>query len=79
MSEVRDHVLGLIAEVLCMDAGEIDDGVLLSEYGINSIDMIDVVVKVEEKYKIRLDPDKMRNLTARRLIDNVESVVPAGH
>jgi acyl carrier protein len=79
MSEVRDHVLGLIAEVLCMDAGEIDEGALLSDYGLNSIDMIDVVVKIEEKYKIRLDPNKMRGLTGRRLIDNVEALVPAGH
>jgi acyl carrier protein len=73
--EVRTYVRELIARVLGVAPDAIDDGELLAVLGVNSVDLIDVVVKLESKYEARFDPEKMKNLTCRSLSDNVMASV----
>ena len=69
--EVRGYVRELISKVLGLPPAEIDAAELLSNYGVNSIDLIDVAVKLEAKYSIQFNPDTMKDLTCRTLSENV--------
>lgn len=72
-TEVRDHVKSLISKILAIPPSEIKDDRILSEYGLNSIDMIDVVVALQAKYQVQFDPDSMKDVTCRLLSANVLS------
>jgi len=78
MDHIGSHVRGLVAAILCMEEGAIDDGEPLSNYGMTSVDLIDLVVKLEERFKVSFDPSTMTNLTCRLLADNIAALVPAG-
>ncbi len=75
--EVRTYVKELIAGVLGLAPNTIGDGELLADRGVNSIDLIDIVVKLESRYQVRFDPEKMKDLTCRSLSDNV--IASAGY
>jgi acyl carrier protein len=70
--EVRADVRKIISAVLCMDESEIEDGELLSTYGLTSIDLLDILVKVEQKFQVGFDPERMHELSCRRLTENIE-------
>lgn len=70
-AEVSAYVKNLVAGVLGMAPAEIDDTELLSSYGINSVDLIDIVVKLESEYGAQFQPEAMRDLTCRSLAENV--------
>jgi acyl carrier protein len=72
-TEVHGYVRELIAKVLSVPPSKIDEAELLSNYGVNSVDLIDVVVGLESKYGIRFDPKAMKNLTCRSLSENVRA------
>lgn len=76
-AEVRRYVRQLVADVLGIAPGEIDEAELLASYGINSVDLIDIVVKLESRYRAQFQPEAMRDLTCRSLADNVLASVGA--
>jgi acyl carrier protein len=69
--EVRRHVRQVIAEILSIQPTEVDETELLSSYGVTSVELIDVAVKLEAKYDIQLDPAAMKDLTCFSLSENV--------
>jgi acyl carrier protein len=73
--DVRSGVRSLVSEILCMEVGEIDDRQLLSECGMTSLDLIDVVVKLEKRFSIQFDPATMSNLSVNVLVKNIESLL----
>lgn len=66
-AEVRARVKALISDALGMAPAEIDDEEFLSSYGINSVELIDVIVKLESEYGVRFQPEAMKDLTCRSL------------
>jgi aryl carrier-like protein len=55
--EVRASIKSIIAHVLKVEAHDIDDGVNLQEYGIDSILMMQMMMLIREKYgEIDIDP-----------------------
>ena len=79
MGDVCGQVKHIVSQVLCMDPSEIDETELLLSLGMNSVDLIDVVVKLEEQFQVRFDPNTMKDLTCRSLADNVEALKIAEH
>lgn len=69
--DVRDDVRSLLCETLCFQDTELDDQVLLSDYGLTSIDLLDVVAHLESRYAIKFKPESMARLTAESLVQNV--------
>jgi acyl carrier protein len=69
--EIRHHVRQVIAELLSIQPVELDETELLSNYGVTSVELIDVAVKLEAKYDIQLDPAAMKDLTCCSLSENV--------
>lgn len=70
-AEVCRYIKQLVADVLGVAPAQIDETELLSTYGVNSVDLIDIVVKLESRYRAQFQPEAMRDLTCRSLADNV--------
>lgn len=52
---------------------------LIEELGLNSMDMVSVVMRVEQKLRIRLAYEELSKLkTVGELLDLVQSKVPSG-
>ena len=75
--EISAHVKEIIAGMLCMEVDEIDEAKLLSDYGLNSVDFIDIVVKLEARYKVEFDPAAMNSLSCQSLTQNIETSLAA--
>jgi acyl carrier protein len=73
--EIGNQVREIIADMLSMKAGDIDETKLLTDYGLNSVDFIDIVVKLESMYKVEFDPATMGGLSCRSLAQNIEAGV----
>jgi acyl carrier protein len=70
-AEVHRYVRELISRVACIPSSDIDEAEFLSSYGVNSVDLIDVIVKLESRYGAQFDPETMKGLTCRSLSENV--------
>jgi acyl carrier protein len=75
--EISMHVKEIVAELLCMKVEEIDEEKLLTDYGLNSVDFIDIVVKLEARYQVEFDPATMKNLNCQSLAHNIETGLAA--
>lgn len=76
-NEMNAYVKEIIAQILSIDETEIDEAQPLLNYGLNSIDLIDIIVKLEAKFKVRFDPETMKNLTVLSLVNNIETAIAA--
>lgn len=68
LAHVEQTVRGIAAKILKTDAREIDMGVDISEYGMDSINIMFVVSEVREKFGLQLEPrDIVYNRTLAEL------------
>lgn len=56
---IRDELIELVAENLDINKEDIDFDKDISEYDIDSIDMLDFVMAVEDKYDIEFSDDEL--------------------
>lgn len=70
-SEVRDHVRELLANILSVTPDKIDEMEFLSHYGVTSVELIDIVVKLEARFHISFAPITMKGLTCHSLSENI--------
>ncbi|MFC5473505.1 acyl carrier protein [Paraherbaspirillum soli] len=77
-NEVLHAVKEIVADILMMKTDEIGDTALLADVGLSSVELIDVVVKLQMRYQIEFDPATMSNLSCSTLADNVERAMLAG-
>ncbi len=76
-NEMNSYVKEIIAQILSIDHTEIDEAQPLLNYGLNSIDLIDIIVKLEARFQVRFDPETMKNLTVLSLVNNIETAIAA--
>lgn len=76
--KIHGRVKDAVSKLIAVPAAEIDDGQLLSEYGMNSIDLIDLVAALEAEFGVEFDPDEMRDVTCRTLSANVLASLRVG-
>ena len=65
MSETARKVTSIIAEKLHIDAATINPQSTLQDLGADSLDMVDIVMKVEEEFGIEIndeDAEKLHNV-----------------
>lgn len=74
---VRNDVRNVIAAVLQLPAHELADDALLADYGLTSIDLIDIVSTLETRYAIQFAPETMTALSCRSLGDSVLAALAA--
>lgn len=62
IDEIKSELKNIFAERLDMDLSEIeasdDDPLFGDEWGIDSVDVIDIVLGVEEKFKVKIKQDE---------------------
>lgn len=72
-SQVQQEVRALFAQMLGLPPEHIDETEPLSDYGINSVDMIDAAVKLEARFGIQFDPQTLRDLSCRGFADSIRA------
>ncbi|WP_236785256.1 acyl carrier protein [Anaerococcus ihuae] len=56
---IRDELIELVKENLDINVDEIDFEKEISEYDIDSIDMLDFIMAIEDKYDIEFSDDEL--------------------
>ncbi|EEB36957.1 acyl carrier protein [Anaerococcus hydrogenalis] len=56
---IRDELLELVRENLDIDVDEVDFDKAISDYDIDSIDMLDFIMAIEDKYDIEFSDDEL--------------------
>jgi len=77
-ADVRAHVRARVAALLGVAEPDLDEERLLVEYGLNSVDLIDLVAGLEARYAIRFDPETLQAITCRSLADSAAAALAAG-
>ncbi len=65
IKETADKIISLIAEKLHIDAATINAQSTLQDLGADSIDMVDIIMKIEEEFNIEIndeDAEKLHNV-----------------
>jgi acyl carrier protein len=76
-NQVQGDVKRLVAEILHLEESEISDVELLANYGLTSIEFLDILAKLERKFNVPFEPEQMNELTCRRLAENVAAGIAA--
>jgi acyl carrier protein len=76
--KIHGRVKEAVSRLIAVPAADIDDARLLSEYGMNSIDLIDLVAALETEFGVAFDPDGMEDVTCRTLVANVLASLRVG-
>lgn len=62
MSETASKITSIIAEKLHVDAATINPQATLQDLGADSLDMVDIVMKVEEQFGIEINDEDAEKL-----------------
>ena len=73
---VLKRVIEVVADMAQIDAEKLQEREPLKSYGIQSVDLLSVIVTLEDEYAIKFDPTGLKELTCRSL---AEGVIRAGH
>lgn len=63
--ETADKIISIVADKLHIDAATINSSSTLQDLGADSLDMVDIIMKVEEEFGIEIndeDAEKMQNI-----------------
>lgn len=55
-ARVAEFLRGLISEVMYMDREDIDEDMLFSDFGLESITLVKIMVKVNSEYGCSIEP-----------------------
>ncbi len=77
-SEVHNHVRELVANILSVAPDKIDEMQGLSAYGVTSVELIDIAVKLETKFHISFVPETMNDVTCHSLSQNILALLNRG-
>jgi acyl carrier protein len=78
--DIKEEVISLLSEKLAFDEAEItEDKNLMNDLGIDSLDMAEIVMGVEEKFGLKVDDSETVEIkTVGDLIKKVEELVENG-
>lgn len=62
MSETAQKISSIIAEKLHVDAANINPQATLQDLGADSLDMVDIVMKIEEEFGIEINDEDVEKL-----------------
>jgi acyl carrier protein len=72
---VSDEVRKIIADTLEIDVKEVkEESNLIADLGMESLDLVDLVVAFEEKYKVTIDDKDVKKLqTVKDIVTYIEN------
>ena len=75
MNDTADKIISIIAEKLHVDVATINTQSTLQDLGADSLDMVDIVMKVEEEFGIEINDEDAENLhTVQDFINYVHNL-----
>jgi acyl carrier protein len=74
-SRAGSEIHAMIADMLHVDSVVIDVEQPLVKCGLTSIELIDLITRIERHYGILFQPTIMKDLTARTLLEAVQQLV----
>jgi acyl carrier protein len=73
--QVVDRIRQLISQVCLIDAAEISKNARLLAFGIDSIRVIELMMRIEEEFQIHLEPGELSEIaTVGQLADYIEGL-----
>jgi acyl carrier protein len=73
MNETKNKIISIIAEKLHIDAQTINPQSTLQDLGADSLDMVDIIMKIEEEFGIEINDEDAEGLS------NVQDVINYVH
>ena len=73
MNDTANKIISIIAEKLHVDAASINPQSTLQDLGADSLDMVDIIMKVEEEFGIEINDEDAEGL------HNVQDVINYVH
>ena len=73
MSETASKIISIIAEKLHLDVATINPQSTLQDLGADSLDMVDIIMKIEEEFGIEINDEAAEGL------HNVQDVINYVH
>ncbi|MCL4361005.1 acyl carrier protein [Candidatus Dependentiae bacterium] len=74
-NETKDKVIDLISEQLNVDKKNINENSTLTDLGADSLDRVEIVMKLEEEFSIEINDDMAQELsTVGQAIDYVNQL-----
>lgn len=70
MNDVEKEVFRIISEIGCLIAWEDGDKSLSAEFGIDSLQLVQIIIAIEDRFEFEFDDEDMsigENLTAFKL------------
>ncbi len=67
-NDTYNIVVAVVAEKLNIDKNSINGGLSLQDLGADSLDMVEIFMKLEEKFSVQMDDEKAEQLNT---IDDV--------
>ena len=70
---MKSEIIKIIGELLYLGKKKIDEKTILDEIIVNSMDVIELIAVLSNKYKIKVEPKEMNNIkTVGDLINYIE-------
>ncbi len=73
MQDTKKRVVEIVAEKLSIDPSGITETVTLQDLGADSLDMVEIIMKLEEEFDISIDDEKAESF------DNLGQVIAYIH
>ena len=71
--DTQDKIIAIIAEKLNMPAASIQTTATLQDLGADSLDMVEIIMKIEEEFGVEINDERAENL------HNVQDVIDYVH
>jgi acyl carrier protein len=70
---MKSEIIKIIREILYLGNKNIDEETVLDDIIVNSMDVIELVAVLSNKYKIKVNPQEMNNIkTVGNLVEYIE-------
>lgn len=78
MNDIRERLLRLVAEQLSIKPEDISDDATLELLGADSLDRVELIMKIEEEFELEINDDDAEKLTRfGQLVSYVEQLTSA--
>lgn len=73
---IKEQVITVIAEKLSIDSSKITEESTLAQLGADSLDLVEIIMRLEEKFDIEIDDEQAEKLhNVGQVIDYIQSLV----
>lgn len=72
---IKDNVVAIVADKLNIDKSKITEQSTLAELGADSLDLVEIIMRMEEKFDVEINDEQAEKLcNVGQVIDYIESL-----